>query len=61
MEKFMNITITGKRHLRTLAAWFFAFGVCLLIYAYARSQASAKMAPKDKVVSPAQETGGSGN
>jgi hypothetical protein len=61
MEEFMTIAITSKKYIRTLAAWFFAVGVCLLIYAYARSQAPAKVAPKDKVVSPARETVGSGN
>jgi hypothetical protein len=35
----------------------FAVGVCLLIYAYAQSQAPGKTAPEINLISPAHEAG----
>ena len=43
----------AKKYTRTVAAWVFAIGICLLIYAYAQSQAPDKSMPEVNLISPA--------
>lgn len=57
MKMQQHLSMMAKKYIKTLAAWGFAIGVCLLIYAYAQRQAPGKSMPEVNLISPAHEAG----